>query len=219
MIRDRSDFALSRRHFVRTAGAAGAGILCGAGFFGAPASAASARDPRLVVIILRGALDGLSAVPPLGDPDYADLHGDLAFTASGDRAALPLDGFFFAHPALAAFKRLYDKRQAAVVHAVATGYRDRSHFDGQDVLESGYPVRGGRRAAGLTERWALCHPARAFHAARRRRDRAPVIRGRRPLWAGRRRAASRRRAAISRSACSTSTVMLIWRWGRSSARR
>ena len=142
MTPNRSDHALSRRAFVGAASAAGAGVICGAGFFGAPASAAGARDPRLVIIILRGALDGLSAVPPVGDPDYADLHGDLAFTASGDRAALPLDGFFFAHPALAAFKRLYDKKQAAVVHAVATGYRDRSHFDGQDVLESGYPGPG-----------------------------------------------------------------------------
>jgi uncharacterized protein (DUF1501 family) len=148
MIRD-PGFALSRRAFVCAAGAAGAGVLCGAGFLGAPASAANARDPRLVVIILRGALDGLSAVPPIGDPDYADLHGDLAFAASGDRAALPLDGLFFAHPALTAFKRLYDKKQAAVVHAVATGYRDRSHFDGQDVLESGYPGPGRTESGWL----------------------------------------------------------------------
>jgi uncharacterized protein (DUF1501 family) len=91
----------------------------------------------------------VSAVPPIGDPDYADLHGDLAFAASGDRAALPLDGFFFAHPALTAFKRLYDKKQAAVVHAVATGYRDRSHFDGQDVLESGYPSPGRTESGWL----------------------------------------------------------------------
>jgi uncharacterized protein (DUF1501 family) len=149
MTPNRSDHALSRRAFVGAASAAGAGVICGAGFLGAPASAAGARDPRLVVIILRGALDGLSAVPPVGDPDYADLHGDLAFTASGDRAALPLDGFFFAHPALAAFKRLYDKKQAAVVHAVATGYRDRSHFDGQDVLESGYPGPGRTESGWL----------------------------------------------------------------------
>src|SRR5580704_7613344 len=158
MTPNRSDHALSRRAFVGAASAAGAGVICGAGFFGAPASAAGARDPRLVVIILRGALDGLSAAPPVGDPDYADLHGDLAFTASGDRAALPLDGFFFAHPALAAFKRLYDKKQAAVVHAVATGYRDRSHFDGQDVLESGYRGPGVGAIAPLVIRG----PAPAF---------------------------------------------------------
>jgi uncharacterized protein (DUF1501 family) len=165
MIERPSDLMLSRRRFVGAAGAATAGILCGAGFFGAPASAAGARDPRLVVIILRGALDGLSAVPPVGDPDYADLHGDLAFAASGERAALPLDGYFFAHPALASFKRLYDKKQAAVVHAVATGYRDRSHFDGQDVLESGYPGPG-RTESGWLNRALGALPASGAGAAR-----------------------------------------------------
>jgi uncharacterized protein (DUF1501 family) len=142
MIRDGSELAISRRVLVRAAGAFGATVLCGAGFFSRPASAAGARDPRLVIAILRGGVDGLAAIPPVGDPDYADLHGDLAFTASGERAALPLDGFFAVHPSLAAFKRMYDQKQAAVVHAVATGYRDRSHFDGQDVLESGNPKPG-----------------------------------------------------------------------------
>jgi uncharacterized protein (DUF1501 family) len=140
---------VSRRAFVRSAGALGAGALCGAGFLSSPASAAGTRDARFVVIILRGAVDGLSAVPPVGDPDYAALHGDLAFAASGDRAALPLDGAFGLHPALAAFKTLYDARQAIVVHAVATGYRDRSHFDGQDVLESGNPGPGRTESGWL----------------------------------------------------------------------
>jgi uncharacterized protein (DUF1501 family) len=165
MICSRSDLALSRRGFVRVGGAAAASVLCGAGFFGAPASAAGARDPRLVVIILRGALDGLAAVPPVGDPDYADLHQDLAFAASGDRAALPLDGYFFAHPALAVFKRLYDKKQAAVVHAVATGYRDRSHFDGQDVLEGGYSGPG-RTESGWLNRTLSALPKSTAAASR-----------------------------------------------------
>jgi uncharacterized protein (DUF1501 family) len=105
-------------------------------------ASADRRDPRLIVIILRGALDGLSTVAPLGDPDYARLHGPLALSPGGDKAALPLDGFFALHPAMPVFKRLYDARQAAVVHAVATPYRERSHFDGQDVLESGQPAPG-----------------------------------------------------------------------------
>ncbi len=134
---------VSRRAF-----ALGAGALCGFGFLPPAASAASARDPRFVVIVLRGAVDGLSAVPPVADPDYAALHGELAFAASGDRAALPLDGSFGLHPSFAAFKRLYDAKQALVVHAVATNYRDRSHFDGQDVLESGAPAPAIPRAAG-----------------------------------------------------------------------
>lgn len=106
------------------------------------ALAAQGRDPRLVVIILRGALDGLSAVGPVGDPDYARLHGDLALSLTGEHAALPLDGFFALNPAMPNFARLYHAGQAAVVHAVATSYRERSHFDGQDVLESGYPHQG-----------------------------------------------------------------------------
>lgn len=100
------------------------------------------RDPRLVVIILRGALDGLATVAPTGDPDYADLHGTLALQLDGPRAALPLDAFFAMHPAMPEFTRMYRDKKAAVVHAVATSYRERSHFDGQDVLESGYAGPG-----------------------------------------------------------------------------
>ncbi|MCW2318598.1 uncharacterized protein (DUF1501 family) [Rhodoblastus acidophilus] len=103
---------------------------------------ASSRDPRLIVVILRGALDGLSTVAPVGDPDYAALHGTLALSIAGDKPALPLDGFFALHPAMPVFKRLFDARQALAIHAVATCYRERSHFDGQDVLESGQPAPG-----------------------------------------------------------------------------
>lgn len=106
------------------------------------AYAAAGRDPRLIVIILRGALDGLATVGPIGDPDYAALHGKLALSLSGPHPALPLDSFFALNPAMPNFARLYGAKQAAVVHAAATGYRDRSHFDGQDVLESGYPGPG-----------------------------------------------------------------------------
>jgi uncharacterized protein (DUF1501 family) len=106
------------------------------------ARAADGRDPRLVVIILRGALDGLSAVAPVGDPDYAGLHGQIALSLAGDRPAIPLDSFFALNPAMPVFARLYRAGQGAVVHAVATSYRERSHFDGQDVLESGFPGPG-----------------------------------------------------------------------------
>ncbi|MBZ9708753.1 DUF1501 domain-containing protein [Mesorhizobium sp. ESP7-2] len=106
------------------------------------ARAADNRDPRLIVIVLRGALDGLSAVGPVGDPDYAGLHGNIALSLSGPHAALPLDGFFAVNPAMPVFARLFKANQAAVVHAAATGYRERSHFDGQDVLESGFAGPG-----------------------------------------------------------------------------
>ena len=106
------------------------------------AQAAGARDPRLVVIILRGALDGLTAVPPIGDPSYEGLREQIAFEFDGSNKALRLDNFFGLHPSMPNFARLYGDKQAAIVHASATAYRDRSHFDGQDVLESGFPTPG-----------------------------------------------------------------------------
>lgn len=106
------------------------------------ARAADGRDPRLIVVILRGALDGLSAVGPAGDPDYARLHGDIALATGGEHPGVALDSFFVLNPAMTTFARLYKAGQAAVVHAAATGYRERSHFDGQDVLESGLPGVG-----------------------------------------------------------------------------
>jgi uncharacterized protein (DUF1501 family) len=106
------------------------------------ARAADGRDPRLIVVILRGALDGLATVAPLGDPDYAGLHGSIALTSDGPHAASMLDSFFALHPSMPEFARMYRENHAAVVHAVASPYRDRSHFDGQDVLESGYAGPG-----------------------------------------------------------------------------
>ncbi|MCQ1851923.1 DUF1501 domain-containing protein [Neorhizobium galegae] len=106
------------------------------------AHAAGGRDPRFVTIILRGALDGLTAVPPIGDPDYEALRQQSAMRIDGANPALPLDGFFALHPSMRNFQRLFRSGQAAVVHASATAYRDRSHFDGQDVLESGFPSPG-----------------------------------------------------------------------------
>ena len=106
------------------------------------ARAADGRDPRLIVVILRGALDGLATVAPVGDPDYAGLHGAIALTPDGPHAASRLDSFFALHPAMPEFARMYRDKQAAVVHAVSTPYRDRSHFDGQDVLESGFAGPG-----------------------------------------------------------------------------
>ena len=101
------------------------------------ARAADNRDPRFLTIILRGALDGMSAVAPLGDPDYRALRAQIALSTDGEGAALPLDGFFALHPSMPNLARLYKAGQASVIHAVASPYRDRSHFDGQDVLESG----------------------------------------------------------------------------------
>lgn len=121
------------------------------------ASAAGARDPRLLVVILRGALDGLSAVPPINDPVYQSLRDEIALPTAGEFAALPLDGFFALHPAMKNFSRLYKEGKASVVHATATHYRERSHFDGQDVLESGYEGPG-RVDSGWLNRALMAMP-------------------------------------------------------------
>jgi uncharacterized protein (DUF1501 family) len=155
------------------------------------AQAAGARDPRLVVIILRGALDGLTAVPPIGDPAYKGLREQIAFDFDGTNKALRLDNFYGLHPSMPNFARLYEAKQAAIVHASATAYRDRSHFDGQDVLESGFPNPGhtdsgwlNRLLAGLPkgERVARASETRALAIGAN----APlVIRGAAPVlgWA------------------------------------
>jgi uncharacterized protein (DUF1501 family) len=98
---------------------------------------AEGRDPRFLAIILRGALDGLAAVAPVGDPDWAALRGDNALTLAGKTPALKLDDFFALNPAMPNLHRMFMANEAIIVHACATPYRERSHFDGQDVLESG----------------------------------------------------------------------------------
>jgi uncharacterized protein (DUF1501 family) len=93
----------------------------------------------MVVVILRGALDGLAVVPPIGDRNYSRLRGEVAIGGAGTRHILPLDGFFGLHDAMRTLHAHYVAGQSIIVHAAATPYRDRSHFDGQDVLESGMP--------------------------------------------------------------------------------
>jgi uncharacterized protein (DUF1501 family) len=98
----------------------------------------AASKPRFVLVIMRGALDGLAAVPPYGDPDYAGLRREFALRVPGDSGgALPLNGFFGLHPSLSFLQQCYAARELTVFHALASPYRERSHFDGQDVLENG----------------------------------------------------------------------------------
>jgi uncharacterized protein (DUF1501 family) len=123
---------LNRRHLL--AGAAGAATLSFPVFaFGQ----AQATDKRLLVVILRGGMDGLSAVPPVGDPAYASTRGVLALPRSGDGAVLALDSTFAMHKNLAKMHAMYGRGELLPIHAGATAYRDRSHFDGQNVLETG----------------------------------------------------------------------------------
>jgi uncharacterized protein (DUF1501 family) len=103
---------------------------------------AEGRDPRLLVVVLRGALDGLATVAPVGDPDWVALRGDNVLRLDGPTPGLPLNDFFALNPAMPNLHRLYRAGEASIVHAVATPYRERSHFDGQDVLESGLAAPG-----------------------------------------------------------------------------
>jgi uncharacterized protein (DUF1501 family) len=119
-------FALNRRAF-----AAGLALP----FLARVADAAVPANRKFVVIVCRGGLDGLSLAPPVGDPDYRALRGQLAM---GDEA-LKLDGTFALHPQLTAIHALARAGQVRIAPAVASPDRARSHFEAQDVLETGAP--------------------------------------------------------------------------------
>ena len=123
----------SRRRFLIGAGALAASATIPNAVFGY-----TGGSSRLVVVILRGALDGLAAVPPYGDPNYAALHRELAIAAPGGAdGALALNGIFGLHPSLSFLHDRFTAGELVVFSAVASPYRDRSHFDGQNVLENG----------------------------------------------------------------------------------
>jgi uncharacterized protein (DUF1501 family) len=121
---------------------------------------AEGRDPRLLTIVLRGALDGLAAVAPVGDPDWVKLRGERALVLDGKTPGLPLDSFFALNPAMPNLHRLYKAEQAIIVHATATPYRERSHFDGQDVLESGLGRPGAVSTGWLNRALGTLEPDR-----------------------------------------------------------
>lgn len=120
---------------------------------------AEGRDPRFLAIVLRGALDGLATVAPVGDPDWVALRGDEALTTGGKTPALPFDDFFAVNPAMPNLHRMFHAGEAIVVHATATPYRERSHFDGQDLLESGLPKAGPSESGWLNRALAGLAPA------------------------------------------------------------
>jgi uncharacterized protein (DUF1501 family) len=125
------------------------------------ALAAAPTDRRFVVVILRGALDGLSAVIPYGDPVLGGLRGEIVPPAPGqDGGMLDLGGFYGLHPALGGLHGMYQSGEAVVVHAVAGPYRVRSHFEAQDYLESG---ADHRMTSGWLNRAVQALPAPASH--------------------------------------------------------
>lgn len=139
---------IDRRFFI-AGGAASAATL---GFAPRLVFAKAATNKRFVFIIQRGAADGLGIVAPVGDPNFSAARGILA----ADFADVPkIDSMFAVHPNLKTIGALYAQKQGLFAHAIASPYRDRSHFDGQNVLETGaagaYQVKDGwlNRLLGL----------------------------------------------------------------------
>jgi uncharacterized protein (DUF1501 family) len=134
----------------------------------------------LVVIVLRGGMDGIAAFPPLGDPAYATMRPKLAETA-----ALELDDRFGMHPALEPLLPLWLRGQLAVAQAVATPYRGkRSHFEGQDLLEAGVSGPGKIRDGWLNRALTLMPGVRPETAISLGRENMLLLRGDAPaqVW-------------------------------------
>jgi uncharacterized protein (DUF1501 family) len=118
--------------------------------------AALPGERRLVVVLLRGALDGLAAVPPLADPHYREKRGALALPAPGEAdGCLALDRTFALHPALTPIHPYWQKGELLFIQASGNGYRTRSHFDAQDLMESGLSAKTGMSDGWLNRALAL----------------------------------------------------------------
>jgi uncharacterized protein (DUF1501 family) len=132
---------MRRRDFLN---ALGAGILLpvGRGAWAVSAPAAGPTNRKLIVVMLRGAVDGLNVVAPVGDENYLRLRPMIGLAAPGmEGGALDLDGYFGLHPALAGLQPLWAARKLAFVHASGSPDATRSHFDAQDYMESATPGR------------------------------------------------------------------------------
>ncbi len=133
---------VDRRFFLKSSGLAMVGLGFAPGFLARALAAKVERSKRvLLTIFQRGGADGLSMVPPVGDPQYYALRPTLALPqpGDGDLAAIKLDDTFGLHPALGALKRYWDDGSLAMVHSVGSPKPTRSHFDAQDFMEAGTP--------------------------------------------------------------------------------
>lgn len=133
-------------------------------------------DARFVIVILRGALDGLAAVPPYGESQYKSLRGALALDSPGTSGGvLKLDGLFGLHPSLTSLHAMYGAKELAVLHAVATPYRERSHFDAQKVLEAGKLSPGATEGGWLNRALAELQTEGAKRDAVALADTVPLV--------------------------------------------
>ncbi|MGB0855209.1 MAG: DUF1501 domain-containing protein [Pikeienuella sp.] len=144
---------LSRRQIIKGLGAVG--CCAAASPLVTPVTVAAAPgENRLVVIILRGAMDGLDVVQPYGDANFTKLRPSLAKLPG--EGTQDLDGRFAMHDGLSHLSPLWNGGELAFAHAVSTPYRDkRSHFDGQDILEAGIAHVGQARDGWVNR--ALSH--------------------------------------------------------------
>ncbi|SMC24382.1 Uncharacterized conserved protein, DUF1501 family [Andreprevotia lacus DSM 23236] len=137
---------MDRRLFLKSSAA-----LLGTGLFpfgqsgwALAANPASPTQKKLVVVMLRGAVDGLNVVAPYADANYYALRPGIAVAKPGAAdGLLDLDGYFGLHPALTPLQPLWQAKQLAFVHAAGSPDATRSHFDAQDYMESGTPGRKG----------------------------------------------------------------------------
>lgn len=172
---------LNRRTFLATACSAAASPL-----FTPVVFAAAPGENRLVVIVLRGAMDGMGAVIPAGDPGLTALRPTLTEAAAPGMA--DLDGFFALHEAFADLLPLWRAGELGFVHAVSTPYRDkRSHFDGQDMLENGSGDPAGAMTQGrdgwLNRAIGLIPGATAEYGLAAGQSRLLMLEGRQPVAA------------------------------------
>jgi uncharacterized protein (DUF1501 family) len=116
------------------------------------------NDPRLLVVVLRGGMDGINVCVPYGDPHYASMRGDIAIPKS---STIQLNADFGLHPALPKFGAMFRNDEAAVVHAACVPLRNRSHFDCQDNLENGLPGANAANPTGWLNRLLTALPAGA----------------------------------------------------------
>lgn len=134
-----------RRNFLNAL-AAGAGLMIPLGRSAWAATAVNGKSVgsqrKLVVVMLRGAVDGMNVVAPVGDPNYARLRPSIGLASpSSDGGALDLDGYFALHPSLSPLLPLWLEKKLAFVHASGSPDGTRSHFDAQDYMESATPGR------------------------------------------------------------------------------
>ena len=128
--------ALSRRKFVKMTGASLAILSFPmTAAFATETAIKTKNNPKIVWVLLRGALDSLHTIVPTFEPQYKKLRPKLS--SSFKAPLLPLDGGFFLHPSLKNLHQWYQEKSLLPIVAVSSGYSQRSHFDGQDFLESG----------------------------------------------------------------------------------